>query len=99
MSTNVDRGNGLPVYNHQHNQAARAAKAAMTEGQPCCLCQRPMYSTQRIDLDHASRDTYRGLAHAHCNRSAGATKGNRTRGRRKHTRQTPPRPVIASRNW
>jgi hypothetical protein len=38
-----------------------------------------MLPGQQIDLDHADNGTYLGFAHAGCNRSAGATKGNRAR--------------------
>ncbi|WP_347351734.1 hypothetical protein [Intrasporangium sp.] len=54
-------------------------------GTPCVRCGRPMLPGQRLDLDHvdgAGPGDYRGFAHAHCNRSAGASRGNRQRARK-----------------
>jgi hypothetical protein len=45
-------------------------------GKPCHLCGRPMLPGQPLDLDHAPDGlSYRGVAHRHCNRSAGGRKG------------------------
>lgn len=75
-----------PVYDRKHRNARERALATMRDGQPCGRCGRPMHAWQALDLDHHDGDPtkYRGLAHAHCNRSAGATKGNRARGLRRH---------------
>ncbi|MBO0813676.1 MAG: hypothetical protein J2P30_00765 [Actinobacteria bacterium] len=78
MSGGGDRSS----YNGRHKPLRRAAIAAMPEGFPCCRCGGPMYSWMGKDLhlDHTDdRRGYRGLAHAHCNTSAGAAAGNRMR--------------------
>jgi hypothetical protein len=52
-------------------------------GTVCVRCGRVMLPGQDIHLDHADGGgpaDYRGWAHAHCNTSAGASKGNRMRG-------------------
>lgn len=64
-------------------------------GTDCPLCGLPMYEGQSLDLDHSVPVALGGgaepgdrMAHASCNRSAGATLGNRLR-----------RVVIRSRDW
>ena len=55
---------------------------------PCHHCGGLMIPGQALDLDHTDdRRGYRGMAHAACNRSAGATLGNRRRAQE----ATPPR--------
>jgi hypothetical protein len=52
-------------------------------GSPCARCGRVLMYGQEIHLDHLDGGgpaDYRGWAHAHCNTSAGASKGNRMRG-------------------
>lgn len=92
-----------PLYDRAHRNARDRYLAAMRDGQPCCRCGRPMYRGQPLDLDHHDDDPtrYRGLAHARCNRSAGATKGNQLRGQRRHRVHgiQPPRPRWQSREW
>lgn len=98
--TTADRG-----YGAAHQRRARELKAAMRDGDPCCRCGRPMYRWQLaldrndprgIDADHWSQARALGgelpdaLAERSCNRSAGATLGNRLRGRRRRPR--PPLP-------
>lgn len=58
-----------------------AALAALADGDPCVRCGGPMYRGQRLDLDHDDHDrtVITGLAHASCNRRAGAVKANRQR--------------------
>ena len=47
-----------------------------------------MYRRQALDLDHRpGTDQYRGLAHAHCNRSDGAKRGNQQRRTRRAAQQ------------
>lgn len=54
--------------------------AAFRDGDICHFCRRPMYRTQRLDLDHTpDRRSFRGLTHASCNRRDGAIRGNRMR--------------------
>lgn len=63
-------------------------------GTACPLCGMTMYEDQPLDLDHSVPVALGGgatpgdrIAHASCNRSAGATLGNQLRGNR------------ASRDW
>lgn len=63
--------------NHQHVRAATIADAV---GGNCTRCGGPLLEGQLLDLDHRDDLTgYAGYAHAGCNRSAGATKGNLAR--------------------
>jgi hypothetical protein len=88
-----------------HQQARKAAVAALVDGEECPLCGWPMYRDQRLDLDHEVPRVHGGgdgptrLAHSRCNRSAGASMGNRLRGQRRHggAGQPPARPT--SRDW
>jgi Recombination endonuclease VII len=74
MASTSDRG-----YGAQH-QAIRKALLEDAYGRPCHHCGHPMLSGQALDLDHtADRTAYRGFAHASCNRSEGAKRGNRQR--------------------
>jgi len=60
--------------------AGFALLAALVPGTPCPHCHRPMHPSMALDLDHADdRSGYRGLAHASCNRRAGANKRNAAR--------------------
>ncbi len=70
-------------YGGEHRKLAAATKDSAW-GTPCVRCGWPMLPGQEIHLDHldgAGPDVYRGWAHARCNTSAGASKGNRMRGR------------------
>lgn len=52
-------------------------------GRPCVRCGRPITAGDEVDLDHRDDGAgWLGLAHSSCNRSAGATRGNRQRGRK-----------------
>jgi hypothetical protein len=86
-----------------HRQERARQLAALRDGvDPCPRCGRPMYRTQRLDLDDfpsrviAARfgiTPIKRLSHASENRSAGATLGNRMRGARKgRTRRIAPPP-------
>jgi hypothetical protein len=77
-------------YGADHQAARRRALATMQDGDLCCLCRRPMYRRQPLDLDHTPRrDGYRGLAHARCNRRDGAIRGNKARAKVKHDKKPP----------
>jgi hypothetical protein len=91
-------------YDARHQATARALKAALRDGDPCCRCAGAMYRWQLaldrndpngIDADHYSLERALGgdlpdaLAHRRCNRSAGATLGNHLRGR---ARRAPTQP-------
>lgn len=74
-------------YGQAHTQARRTALAILAEypGQPCHHCARPMYVGMALDLDHTpTRDGYRGLCCASCNRADGARRGNRARRHTEH---------------
>lgn len=65
----------------------RRQRAALApwEGQPCPRCGQPMLEGQRIDAGHSVDRVLGGAGsalrweHARCNRSAGASLGNRLR--------------------
>lgn len=70
-------------YGSDH-QRIRKALLAEAYGQDCHHCGEPMLPGQALDLDHtADRTGYRGFAHASCNRSEGARRGNAKRRRSK----------------
>ncbi len=69
-------------YGGEHRKLAAATKDSAW-GQACVRCGRELVPGQEIHLDHLDGGgpaDYRGWAHAHCNTSAGASKGNRMRG-------------------
>lgn len=67
-------------YGHAHKRA-RAALLPTAIGSPCTRCGVALTETDDIHLDHTDdRSAYAGFAHASCNQSAGAIKGNRARG-------------------
>ncbi len=69
-------------YGVQH-QRTRARLIARAYGQLCGLCGQVMEPGQDLDLDHTpDRTGYRGMAHASCNRSDGARRGNAMRAKR-----------------
>jgi hypothetical protein len=67
-------------YSGPHRRLSELLRAG-AHGLPCVRCGEPMLPGQPLDLDHDDDHPgrYRGVAHASCNRSAGATKGNRQR--------------------
>lgn len=66
-------------YGYQH-QLLRRALLPYAYGRPCPRCGDIMQPGQRLDLDHNDdRTGYRGMAHASCNRRAGADKTNTQR--------------------
>ena len=69
-------------YGYEH-QRLRASLIAAAVGQLCILCHRLMLPGQPLDLDHTSDGRgYRGIVHTSCNRSEGARRGNRQRGKK-----------------
>ncbi len=67
-----------------HQADRRRQLAALRPGQPCPRCGTGMYPWQRLDLDDYPGRVFGGpqvkrLAHARCNRQAGARLGNRLR--------------------
>lgn len=80
-----------PIYHtREHRQARRALIAAFNPGDPCCLCNHPMWPpTRNLHADHDPLDGgYRGLAHGTpcptCRQSCNAVDGAR-RGRARQT--------------
>jgi 5-methylcytosine-specific restriction endonuclease McrA len=76
----------------------KQALAQLRDGVDLCpFCRKPMRSWQRLDLDHAVPRMYGGgdetlrLAHAHCNRAAGARLVNFRRGALRRAGQPRPR--------
>lgn len=72
------------------------AELAANPGQPCPKCGRGMTVDMLLDLGHnEDRTEHTGLEHRYCNRSEGASRGNRQRTRRR------PRvpPFLTSRDW
>lgn len=85
MASTTDRG-----YGSEH-QAIRKALLADAYGQACPHCGFPMLQGQSLDLDHtADRTAYRGFAHASCNRSEGARRGNAKRRRSRELKTSEP---------
>jgi 5-methylcytosine-specific restriction endonuclease McrA len=67
----------------EHRQR-RAALLPLAYGKACPLCGELMLRSQHLDLDHSVPRVLGGqhgdrICHRHCNRSAGATLGNRLR--------------------
>lgn len=89
-------------YGAGHRKARTKALGQLQEGEPCPFCSRPMYLDQDLDFDHmvplveGGAQGPRRLAHASCNRSAGAKLGNRRRGQGKRAVAAPVPPVAPS---
>lgn len=75
--TTAERGLGS-----DHQADKRRLLALHRDGDPCWRCGQPMYKSQPLDRDHVVDRALGGtlgpavLAHAACNRGAGATLGN-----------------------
>lgn len=90
------QGNTTAVgLGYAHQQARRAALAAMRDGTPCGYCGQPMHHAQNLHYDHVipralGGPPYNGpmrLVHALCNLRAGQKLGTRLRTRRPRARQ------------
>jgi hypothetical protein len=74
-------------YSNAHHKA-RKALLPYAYGTPCPLCGQVMQEWEDLDLDHSVPRVLGGgevgdrITHAKCNRSAGATLGNRMRGQK-----------------
>jgi len=85
----VSKGTAAVGLGWSHQKARKAALAALVEGEPCELCGAGMWLWQALDLDHevaralGGKDGRTRLTHASCNRSRGASMGNRLRGARR----------------
>jgi len=82
QGTTAQRGLGT-----EHQRDKKRLQAQLRDGQPCWRCGLPMYRWQELDRDHIT-DRARGgaqgpavLAHASCNRKAGAQAGNQRQAR------------------
>lgn len=74
-----------PRYRYRH-QRIREALLPTAYGKVCHLCGYLMLQGQPLDLDHAlDGQSYRGMAHAWCNRREGAIRGNRLRLRKRRS--------------
>ena len=75
---------------NRYGRDHRAIRRRLLEGAvgtACVRCGGPILPTDKVDLDHRDDGPgYLGMAHAACNRAAGARKGNRLRGKRKRIR-------------
>jgi hypothetical protein len=73
-------------YGREHRRVRREVARLVDAGLArCCRCHELIVPGTPWDLDHSDdRSGYRGPAHARCNRSAGAVKGNRLRGLARH---------------
>lgn len=69
------------VYGPAHRRARDGMRIIVNAGRAtCCLCGEPIAPGTPWDLDHEpGTDRYRGAAHASCNRSEGAVRGNQLR--------------------
>lgn len=92
------RSGSAPKYRTSQHRTARARLiAAFTPGDPCCLCNHPMWPpTRNIHADHIpGTDQYRGLAHGSpcptcgvcCNQVDGARRGRAKQGAPRATPQ------------
>jgi hypothetical protein len=82
-----------PDYGAEHRKLRRLLLASYVPGiTPCWRCGKPIteWNTRRIHLGHDDDNPaiWRGLEHAACNTSAGASQGNKTR----PPKPWPPRP-------
>lgn len=67
------------AYGPAHRRL-RAALLPSAYGSDCHLCGEVMREGQPLHLDHAEdRESYRGMAHAHCNLRDGSARGNATK--------------------
>lgn len=72
---------GAPSYGWRHQQL-RKQLLPSAYGKTCHFCGKPMLPGQPLDLDHTDDgSSYRGMAHASCNRADGARKTNARHGR------------------
>lgn len=87
-------------YGHTHQQERERWRPVVDAGQAICArptCQRPITPGTPWDLGHTDdRTAWTGPEHQHCNRSAGATRGNRLRTQAGLGRPTTP---THSRDW
>jgi hypothetical protein len=76
-------GTAARGYGARHQAERKRWAALVKAGQAtCCLCFNPIPPDAPWDLDHTpDRTAYRGVACQSCNRSDGASRGNRMRGR------------------
>jgi len=79
------RGTTTQRLGHNHAPDRKRLMAAFKDGDLCWRCGQPMFGWQSLERDHVTARALGGidgpaaLAHAHCNRSAGARLGNRMR--------------------
>jgi hypothetical protein len=67
-------------YGWAHQKLRARLIQRMRDGDPCAECALPMWHGTPLDLCHDhDNGGYKGLGHASCNRSEGASRGNRDR--------------------
>lgn len=96
-----------PKYGGRHQRIRAELQPLVDTGQAYCAERICLYPSRWIkpgtawDLAHADGNQYRGPAHAKCNRSEGATRGNRKRAHppRRTTRPTASTANVTSRPW
>lgn len=72
-------------YNGEHKRIRAEGLANLVEGTPCARCGQPMFSFQRLHLDHTDDGRgYLGFSHETCNTSAGGRKGSAAKEPEKH---------------
>jgi hypothetical protein len=73
--------------------------AGATYGRPCTRCQQPLLPSQAVEPDHrdgGGPQEYAGWAHASCNHSAGASRGNQLRAQAYRAAKGLPEPPVAN---
>ena len=79
-------GTSARGYGGKHQALRKRLAVLVASGRAVCWrCGRAIYPGQSWDLGHDDRDRtiYRGPEHARCNRSSGARRGNKMRGKRR----------------
>ena len=91
-----------------HQADGKRQRANLIDGTPCWRCGQPMYRWQKLDLDHLTPRALGGiggpavLAHASCNRRAGARLRNSMYGPPPKAKKRPAAPPVTlrtSRQW
>lgn len=88
-------------YGYAHQKLRAALLARWQPGDPCTRCGQPMWGPPRsIHLGHTDdKLAYRGLEHAHCNTSDGASRGNAQRVKAAGSHRTAALQPRQSRAW
>ncbi len=74
-----DKARGTTTQRGYGAEYRRTRQALLPDayGTPCLHCDQRMWPHEQLALDHTEdRTAYRGIVHASCNASEGATRGN-----------------------